>query len=159
MEWGWLSKIAPAFIGVIGAVIGWFLKSKLEAKRRVEKSLRDEAAKVYLEILMPFAVLFTDLSPKSQQETLKKMKSKEYREKSFKLILVGSDEVVLSWNEMWNIIYKTERGESESNNILLAFGNVLLSIRKSLGNTNTTMNNKDMLRWLIKDIDILDANV
>ncbi len=159
MEWAWLSKIAPALIGVIGAVIGWFLKSKLEAKRRVEESLRDEAAKVYLEILMPFAVLFTDLSPKSQKETLKKITSKEYREKSFKLILVGSDDVVRSWNEMWNIIYKTERGESESNNILLAFGNVLLSIRKSLGNTKTTMNSKDMLRWLIKDIDTFDANV
>ncbi len=121
--------------------------------------LRDEAAKVYLEILMPFAVLFTDLSPTSQEKTLKQIKSKEYREKSFKLILVGSDDVVSSWNEMWNIIYKTERGESESTNILIEFGNVLLSIRKSLGNTNTNMNSRDTLRWLIKDIDTFDANV
>ena len=60
---------------------------------------------------------------------------------------------------MWNVIYKTERGESESNNILIAFGNVLLSIRRSLGNTNTTMNSRDMLRWLIKDIDTFDAKV
>lgn len=108
---------------------------------------------------MPFAVLFTDLSPTSQEKTLKQIKSKEYREKSFKLILVGSDDVVSSWNEMWNIIYKTERGESESTNILIEFGNVLLSIRKSLGNTNTNMNSRDTLRWLIKDIDTFDANV
>lgn len=152
----WLNKIAPALIAVVGGIIGWFLKSRLEAKRRIEESLRDEAAKVYLDILMPFAVLYTDLSEKSQKETLKKIKSREYREKSFKLVLVGSDEVVNAWNEMWNTIYKSERGEAESKEILFAFGDVLLAIRKSLGNTTTAMTNRGMLRWLIKDIDTFD---
>ena len=73
-----ISKIAPAIIGVIGGIIGWFLKSRLEAKRRVEESLRDEAAKIYLDILMPFAILYTDLSEKSQKETLKKITSTGY---------------------------------------------------------------------------------
>jgi hypothetical protein len=29
----WIDKISPALIGVIGGIIGWFLKSRLEAKR------------------------------------------------------------------------------------------------------------------------------
>ncbi len=40
MELGLLSKIAPAIIGVTGGAIGWFLKSKFEAKRRIEESLK-----------------------------------------------------------------------------------------------------------------------
>jgi plastocyanin domain-containing protein len=51
----WLNSIAPTLIGLIGASIGWFLKSKFEAKKQAEEALRDERAKIYVDILMPFA--------------------------------------------------------------------------------------------------------
>ncbi|WP_413616367.1 hypothetical protein MRB56_08725 [Halomonas cupida] len=155
----WLSNLAPVLLTLIGGGVGWLLKSKLEAKRRIEESLQEQAAQIYLEILLPFATLFSDLSQKSQAETLKKIKSREYREKSFKLVLVGSDEVVSSWNSMWSTIYAAERGEVQSTEILLEFGNVLLAIRRSLGNSSTSMSNRDLLKWLIKDIDTVGANV
>jgi hypothetical protein len=56
---------------------------------------------------------------------------------------------------MWDTVYKVESGE-DPRKILLSFGDVLLAIRRGLGNTNTLMKNKDMLRWLIKDIDSLN---
>ncbi|MFY0663894.1 MAG: hypothetical protein JXQ97_04670 [Natronospirillum sp.] len=155
----WLSNLAPVLLTLIGGGAGWLLKSKLEAKRRVEESLQEEAAQIYLEILLPFATLFSDLSPKSQAETLKKIKSREYRAKSFKLVLVGSDEVVSSWNSMWSTIYRAELGEGQSTDILIEFGNVLLAIRRSLGNSSTAMTNKDLLKWLIKDIDTVKSDV
>ena len=155
----WLNGIAPTLIGLIGAGIGWFLKSKLEAKKQAEEALRDERAKIYIDILMPFAQLFTNLSQKSQQESLKQITSFEYRKKSFQLLLIGSDDVTKAWNSMWDTVYKAERGEIDNKNILLAFGEVLLAIRKGLGNTDTSMNNRDMLRWLVKDIDSIDKKV
>lgn len=75
------------------------------------------------------------------------------------MVLVGSDEVVSSWNSMWSTIYAAERGEVQSTEILLEFGNVLLAIRRSLGNSSTSMSNRDLLKWLIKDIDTVGANV
>lgn len=68
----WLSNLAPVLLTLIGGGVGWLLKSKLEAKRRIEESLQEQAAQIYLEILLPFATLFSDLSQKSQAETLKK---------------------------------------------------------------------------------------
>lgn len=155
----WLNNLVPVVLTLIGGGAGWLLKSKLEAKRRVEESLQEEAAQVYLEILLPFATLFSDLSPKSQAATLKKIMSREYREKSFKLVLVGSDEVVSSWNSMWSVVYGNESGEGQSTDILIEFGNVLLAIRRSLGNGSTSMTNKDLLKWLIKDIDTVKSDV
>ncbi|TRW48069.1 hypothetical protein FM042_10440 [Aliidiomarina halalkaliphila] len=155
----WLINVVPVLLTLIGGGAGWLLKSKLETKRRIEESLQEEAAQIYLGILLPFATLFSDLSLKSQAETLKKIKSCEYREKSFKLVLVGSDEVVSSWNSMWSTIYAAERREGKSTDILVAFGNVLLAIRRSLGNSATSMSNKDLLKWLIKDIDMVKSNV
>jgi hypothetical protein len=161
MDFELLKQILPVILTLGGGAIGWFLKSKIEAKQRLEDSLRNESAKVYLDILMPFAILFTDLSKKSQEETLKQIKSKEYRELSFKLILIGSEDVVRSWNEMWGMVYAIEGKKTpdiDPASILLAFGNVLLSVRKSLGHSKTAMENKDMLRWLIKDIDTLSRS-
>ena len=151
----WLNSIAPALIMLIGGGIGWFLKSKLEAKRKAEEALRDERAKIYVDILIPFAQLFTDLSQKSRQTALKQMTSIEYRKKSFQLMLIGSDHVTHAWNRMWDRIFEVERDEDDPRNILLFFGDVLLEIRKGLGNTDTSLNNKDMLRWLVKDIDTI----
>ena len=152
----WLNNITPTLVLLIGGGVGWFVKSKLEAKRRAEEALRDDRARTYTEILMPFAQLFTDLSSKSQEKALKELKSLDYRKRSFQLVLVGSDEVINAWNRMWDITYKAERGESDSKKIILGFGDVLLSIRKGLGNSGTKMKRKDMLRWLIKDIDSLE---
>ncbi len=151
----WLNSIVPTLIGLIGAAIGWFLKSKFEAKKRAEEALRDERATIYVDILIPFAQLFTDLSAKNQQDTLKQIVSLDYRKKSFRLILVGADDVIQAWNHMWDTVYKVESGE-DPRKILLSFGDVLLAIRRGLGNTNTLMKSKDMLRWLIKDIDSLN---
>jgi hypothetical protein len=83
--------------------------------------------------LLPFAILYTDLSEKSQKETLRKMGSKEYREKSFKLVLVGSDDVANAWNKMWSEVYKVETRNIEAKEILLSYGDVLFAIRRSLG--------------------------
>jgi hypothetical protein len=152
----WLNNIAPTLIGLIGAGIGWFLKSKFEAKKQAEEALRNERAKIYIDILMPFVELFSDLSHENQQATLKKIISLEYRKKSFQLMLAGSDEVVKAWNNMWSTVYGAEKGQKEPINILLGFSDVLLAIRKSLGNIQTSLDNRDMLRWLIKDIDTFD---
>ena len=152
----WLNNIGPTLVGLLGGTIGWFLKSKLEAKRRAEEALRDERAKTYTDILMPFAQLFTDLSQKSQQAALKQLTSLDYRKKSFQLVLVGSDDVVKAWNRMWNMIYKSEQADVDHKQILLGFGEVLLAIRKGIGNSDTSMSPKDMLRWLIKDVDSIE---
>ncbi len=55
----------------------------------------------------------------------------------------------------WDTVYKVESGE-DPRKIPLSFGGVSIAIRRGLGNTNTLMRNKDMLRWLIKDIDTLN---
>jgi hypothetical protein len=152
----WLQNLAPTLVGLLGASIGWFLKSRLEAKRRDQEALRDERAKIYVDILMPFIRIFTDLSKSRQQESLKEVKSLDYRKLAFRLALIGDDEVVRAWNGLWNSLYRMETENTASPTaLLLSLGDVLLAIRRGLGIKNTRLSNKDMLRWIIKDIDTL----
>ena len=148
-----LEKAVPVVLTLIGGGVGWFLKSRLEARRHAEEALRDQRGKTYVEILMPFARLFSDLSLRSQQAALKQITSPEYRRLAFQLVLVGSDEVVGAWNSMWNAVYVAEKGEGKSTDMLLAFGDVLLAIRRGLGNDTTGLKSREMLKWMIKDID------
>lgn len=152
----WIQNVTPTLVGLLGASIGWFLKSRFEARRRDQEALRDERAKIYVDILMPFIRIFTDLSMSRQQESLKEVKSLEYRKLAFRLALVGDDEVVRAWNGLWGSLYRMEGDNTPSPAaLLLDIGDVLLAIRRGLGIKSTTLSNKDMLRWMIKDIDTL----
>lgn len=146
-----VEKLLMALLPLIGGSVGWYLKSKIENHNKREDILRAERAVIYMDILTPFAQLFTDLSKKSQTNALEKLKSLEYRKLAFQLTLLASDDVLNSWNKMWNTIYDIEKGIGKNTDILLSFGDVLLALRKEVG-TKTKLNNKDMLYWLIKDI-------
>ena len=155
----WIEIIFPSLVALIFGAIGWFLKSGIESRRRAEESLREERATTYTDILMPFARLFVDLSEKGQKDAIQEIKSLEYRNRAFRLMLLGSDEVVQAWNQMWGIVYQIETGTVDTVDILKRFGDVLLSIRKGLGNSKTKLINKDMLKWMIKDIDTIKWDV
>jgi len=151
-----IQSILPTLLAMAGGAIGWYFRSKWEASHRQREKLRDERAATYMEILEPFIRLFSDLSPQGQKETLSLIKSLESRKSSFRLVLVGEDNVVQAWNQMWKSVYDLDAQGGGDNTILLRrFGAVLLEIRKSIGSPETGLREQDMLQWLIKDIERL----
>jgi len=146
-----LPTLTPTLLGLLCGAIGWFLKSRFEARRRDQEALRDERAKIYVDILTPFIRILTDLSESRKKEALEEVTSLDYRKLAFRLVLVGDDNVVSEWNDFWGSLF----GEPDPEALILAFGDVLLAIRRGLGIQNTALSNKDMLRWMIKDIDTL----
>lgn len=151
-----IQSILPTLLAMAGGAIGWYFRSKWEASQRQQEKLRDERAATYMDILEPFIRLFSDLSPQGQKKTLALLKSLESRKSSFRLVLVGEDNVVQAWNQMWKTVYQLENQEGQENTILLKrFGKVLLEIRKSIGSADTQLEEKDMLQWMIKDIERL----
>ena len=75
-------------------------------------------------------------------------------EYSFKMSLVGSDDVVRAYNALMQHMFSLENLESDESStfqIMALLGTFLLSIRRSLGNEETTMSNAEMLEWLLKD--------
>jgi hypothetical protein len=47
----WLQALGPSFLIVIGGIISWFLKSRIEELRAIEEKLREERRKIYGQIL------------------------------------------------------------------------------------------------------------
>ena len=159
MEW------IEALIGLVGIVVGWILKSKLEELRAEREKLRSERRKVYGEILDPYIRLFAGLKgdekarEKHQREALKQLASFEYRKNSFDLSLFGDDNVVRAYNDLMQHAFQAAQSEQEEKHhgikMIKLWGKLLLEIRKSLGNKKTKLTEKDMLRSMIVDIDTI----
>jgi len=153
----WLQILGPTLLVVLGGVISWFIKSRYEELRTLEEKLREERRKIYSEIISPYISLFADLKGKGQGEAIKKITSYNYKKTAFDLNLFGSDEVVRAYNNLMQHTYKAEdTGNRNPKEMMRLWGKFLLEIRKSLGNKKTALNEFDMLKAMIKDIEELE---
>ena len=84
------------------------------------------------------------------------MRSSEYRKTGFDLMLVASDNVARSYVNLMKYTYDAENDpDREPSKMMGLFAQLLLEIRKSVGNEKTKLEKKEMLQWLIKDSDKL----
>lgn len=150
----WLQGLAPTILMLLGGVVTWFLKSRAEELRAIQEKLREDQRKIYGQILDPYVRLFADIKGKGPANALKGISSYEYRKTAFDLTLFGSDEVVRAYNNLWKYTYEAENTECQDpKEMMRLLGSLLLEIRKSLGNKDTTLTETDMFRAMIKDID------
>ncbi|KYK76300.1 hypothetical protein [Aggregatibacter actinomycetemcomitans] len=165
-----IGSIATPLLVLLLTAVGWKVRQSIEHKTKLEEKLRDERIEIYHQILEPYIImLMTDAAWKSDPKNKGKDKfiigttkllSLEYRKVSFRLSLIGSDEVVKAFNNLYQYFYNTtDNSEStEQSNLtdkakemMSLIGLLLLEIRKSMGNETTELNQWDMLEWFITD--------
>jgi hypothetical protein len=85
-----------------------------------------------------------------------KMLSLEYRQRGFRLSLVGSDAVVTAYNDLMQYFF--HRGEepqapteTDVRDMMSLLGKFLLEIRRSMGNEATKLDKFSMLEWFLTD--------
>ena len=153
----WLQIIGPPLLMVIGGIITWVIKSKIEELRELEEKLREERRNIYAQLLDPYIRLFADLKGKGPEVAVKKITSYDYRKTAFDLNLFGSDEVIRAFNNLMKHTYEAEAtGNQDPEEMMRLWGKLLLEIRKSLGNKKTKLNEVDMLRAMIKDVSKIE---
>ena len=94
------------------------------------------------------------------------MNSIAYRQATFELALVGSDEVVRAFRDLMQHFYtsgnpnKSDPSDIEhSKQTLRLTGKFLLTIRKDFGNKDTRLRDIDMLRHLITDLEKFEKSL
>lgn len=139
---------------IIGGISSWitlFLKSKIENLREMERRLNDKRWQIYIKVLEPYFILFSDIKGKGVDKAIEKINTSEYRQSTFELNIFGSDEVVRANNKMYQFLYKN-RDLSKKNTVVILFGKLILEIRKSISNKKTKLDEIEMLESMIKDI-------
>ena len=128
IDMNWFNIIVPPSLMLIGGIITWLIKSRIEELRATEQKLRDERQKIYSEILEPIIRLFSDIGGQGEKQATKKILSFDYRKNAFDLILLVSDEVIMAYNRWLQYIYQTRHTCTPSNQYrtLKFYGDVLL---------------------------------
>ena len=94
---------------IIGGISSWitlFLKSKIENLREMERRLNDKRWQIYIKVLEPYFILFSDIKGKGVDNAIEKINTSKYRQSTFELNIFGSDEVVRANNKMYQFLYK-----------------------------------------------------
>ncbi|MBN9132628.1 MAG: hypothetical protein J0H48_04575 [Nitrosospira multiformis] len=160
-----IGSIATPVLVLALTAVGWRLRRKLERRIELEDKLRDDRINIYNQILEPFIMLLmTDAAWQYDKQNkgknkndiaVSKMLSFEYRKQGFKLSLIGSDQVVIAYNDLMQYFYT--QGDSLGNSeeslkiIMSLLGKFLLQIRRSMGNDMTQLNHWQMLEWFMVD--------
>lgn len=157
-----IGSIATPVIVLVLTAVGWKYRQSIERKIRLEEKLREDRIDIYNRILEPFIILLMSetawqTNPKNKNKdkdtmAVNIMLSLEYRQLSFKLSLIGSDSVVLGFNNLFQYSYSL--ADNQHNNpkeLMLLLGKFLLEIRRSMGNEFTKLDEWSMLEWFITD--------
>lgn len=160
------SIVTPLLVLVLSG-IGWRLRSISERRLELEKELRIDRAEIYNDILEPFVILLmsdvawrTDSKNKNRNKNeiaTEKLLSVEYRKKAFKMTLIGSEDVVTSYNDLMQHFFNADIkntgsvSNDKANDGIELLGKFLLAIRKNIGNEATKLNHWQMLEWFIID--------
>ena len=181
LHWtAYVTAATPIVLAIFG-IVGWFLRQgserrwkSIEQRWKKEEQLQPDRIEVYDKILAPFILaLMSDKAWTHTQSSRKQFRGKsktdvttssilslDYRNNAFKLMLIGTDEVVEAYNGVMQFFYR--RGdapmtEADTVTALELFGRMILEIRRSVGNEATRLKEWDMLEWFMSDARELQA--
>jgi hypothetical protein len=146
--------------------LGWKLRKRIDRRIDLEDKLREDRINTYNLILEPFTLLLMTQAAwehdkqnrtKNKDEiAIGKLLSFDYRKTAFRLSLVANDDVVLAYNDLMQFSFaqgdQPVASEERLKSMLSLLGNLLLQIRKSMGNEATKLDHWQMLEWFMTDI-------
>jgi len=164
-----IGAIATPIVVAVLSIFAWRVKASYERQMKLQENLQNDRIKIYNEILEPFIILFMsddawNADPKNRSKNKTKnevavpmLLSLEYKRNAFRMALLGSDEVVRSYNNLMQYFFSQSAQtsdispEEKGKELLGLVGSFLLEIRKSMGNEATELDNWEMLEWFITD--------
>ena len=136
--------------GIIGLIV-WYVRIRHETNQRENERVYDERRKIYLQIIEPTIHIFANAeNPSAMKKVEEQITSLEHRRAMFELNLMGSDDVVRAMNVFMQHAFHST---GDSVGLIAKWSELLLAIRKDLGNKRTSIKPVEMLRSQITDID------
>ena len=152
MNWEDIWPAAIAVATAIGSGATWLIRSRWEAANIEKQRLHETRRGVYLQYLDPFILVFAGIKdPAIMKKAHNDIASVDHRRRMFELALMGSDEVVRAANALQQHFYRDSPGPPDE--FVQKICQLLLAIRRDLGNAKTKIEPIEMLENQITDIE------
>jgi len=150
---GVAAAVVTASATVLIAVFTFVASQRADQRRLIEQSVREKKLPLYdhwMRFLFETNQIVGDLT--DDEITQKIMEFN--RESLHTLVLWVSEPVLAAYNEIQKIVIaNVASGAEPAPNLLFAFEDVLLAVRKDLGHSNQGVKRGDLLRLWVSDID------
>src|SRR5690606_17869889 len=134
-----LAQIVIQIILLILGGIGWLYRHEKERRLQIEKQLSDRKYDVYIKLLTVFFDILKQVK-KAQPTNSSKLIDKMLDIKK-ELIIFGNDNVLFSF-------FRWEK-QSQTKSNLKALAELIIEVRKDMGNPKTSITTKDFLKSLV----------
>jgi hypothetical protein len=148
----WLQVLAvlSPFLLLVTAGVGWLYRHERERRTSVENQLSEHKYRVYIELLNIFFESFkatrSERPAQPDSELVDRM-----MDVNKELMIYGSDDVALTYQK-WLEASRKELAAGR-NAPVRGFGEVVIAIRRDMGNRKTRMTPDNVLRQLVTDYD------
>ena len=142
---GYTATKYPIVLTGIAAAIGFLARWVIDSIKESKARLHEKKKQVYSNLLKPWIGILTSTIKANQtggQDSITPETIQQAIEAAFDNILYGSDEVILRYGEFRNM---TVGNPVNITPLWYRFGTLLLSMRKDLGHTFSTVDEIDIL--------------
>lgn len=145
--------ISQILIPLITLLIGIYFQKQRDKLLIEQETFFQKKRENYFKVIEPIVLMISNASNKREQEkVIQKILTNDYRKEVLALSLYGNDAVVQSFNNLFQFIYNEIRLKENPTLLIPLLGKILVEMRKELGNKNTTLDEFEILEFLIKDI-------
>ncbi|SFT90853.1 hypothetical protein SAMN04489724_2728 [Algoriphagus locisalis] len=148
-----LEIFVPVILPIVSLFIGAYIQRQRDKLNLEQEAFFQKKRENYFNVISPLVLMISNGSNKREQEKIiTKILSNEYRKEVLALSLYGNDEVVKSFNNLFQFIYNRNDIPDYTDIMMPLLGKILLEMRKELGNKSTSLDEYGILEFLIKDI-------
>lgn len=146
----YIKKIDPTILTLISGAIGFIISKFIEDIKESKQRIYEEKRKYYSELIRPFRDLLKNTKTKNGNNTLNNRQISDAMDTAFDNILYASDDVIAKYGRFRNnSINEEETGSKDLYKTLKLFAELLLAMRKDLGNKYTSLDEVHILRMFI----------
>jgi len=140
-----MENYIPTLIPIVLAVLaglGWLYKHEKEKRLLIEKQLSEKKYGAYYKFISIYFDLFKSVK-KGQPPNTKKL-TNEMIDIKKELTIYGSDEVITKF-------FFWEETSSNNENSLIPITDIIIEMRRDMGNPKTKITTEDFLKSLVRD--------
>ena len=146
----YFKNIDPTILTLVSGSIGFIISKIIEDLKESKQRIYEQKRTYYNELIKPFRDILKNSKSKNGKNELTPKQIADAMDTAFDNILYASDEVIEKYGRFRN--NSTNNEQENSNNVdktLKLFADLLLAMRKDLGNKYTTLDEVHILRMFI----------
>lgn len=146
----YFKRIDPTILTLVSGSIGFIISKIIEDLKESKQRLYEQKRKYYNELIRPYRDVLKNIKVKNGNTALNNKQIADAMDTAFDNILYASDEVIEKYGRFRNTdTNDTETGSKNLYKTLKLFSDLLLAMRKDLGNKYTSLDDVHILRMFI----------